>query len=79
MRTLPDGTEEKYKHIDKYVYEVGACMMCGLCVDACPYDAIFMSHEYELATWDREELSRILLADVDAAPIPRKKKEAEDA
>ena len=79
VRAGEDGAEEKYKHIDRYVYEVGACMMCGLCVDACPYDAIFMSHEYELATTDRDDLTRVLLSDVDAAPIPRKKKEGEDA
>jgi len=26
--------EERNKHIDHYRYEVGACMMCGLCVEA---------------------------------------------
>ncbi len=71
--------EDKSKHIDRYVYEVGACMMCGLCVDACPYDAIFMSHEYELATQSPEDLSRVLLEDVDAAPIPRRGKAEEPA
>jgi NADH-quinone oxidoreductase subunit I len=55
------------KHIDRYIYEVGACMMCGLCVAACPFDAIEMSHEYELATIEREDLVRVLLRDVDAA------------
>jgi NADH-quinone oxidoreductase chain I len=55
------------KHIDRYVYEVGACMMCGLCVAACPFDAIEMSHEYELATIDHDDLVRVLLRDVDAA------------
>ena len=48
-----DEAEDGTKHIDTYVYEVGACMMCGLCVEACPFDAIYMSHEYELATTRR--------------------------
>jgi NADH-quinone oxidoreductase subunit I len=61
------------KHIDRYVYEVGACMMCGLCVEACPFDAIEMSHEYELATRDRSDLVRVLLRDVDAASTRRAK------
>lgn len=66
------------KHIDDYVYEVGACMMCGLCVEACPYDAIEMSHEYELATRDPHDLVRVLLHDVDAAS-PRRVKGGDDA
>lgn len=66
------------KHIDRYVYEVGACMMCGLCVEACPFDAIEMSHEYELATRDSRELVRVLLSDVDAAS-PRRAKGGDDA
>lgn len=66
------------KHIDRSVYEVGACMMCGLCVEACPFDAIEMTHEYELATRQRRELVRVLLRDVDAAS-PRRAKGGDDA
>jgi NADH-quinone oxidoreductase subunit I len=62
---------EGRKHIDAYVYELGACMMCGLCVEACPYDAIEMSHEYELAVATKAPLVRVLLSDVDAAPPKR--------
>jgi len=71
--------EEGGKHIDRYVYELGACMMCGLCVEACPFDAIEMSHEYELATRSHDDLTRVLLADVDAASPRRAKKEDADA
>jgi NADH-quinone oxidoreductase subunit I len=67
------------KHIDAYVYELGACMMCGLCVEACPFGAIEMSHDYELATRSREDLVRVLLSDVDAAVPRRAKKEDADA
>ena len=68
VRTLEDGTEEKYKHIDKYVYELGACMMCGLCVEACPFSAIEMSHDYELARIDPSMLTICLLY---TSPSPR--------
>ena len=71
-------TADGGKHIDRYVYEVGACMMCGLCVEACPFDAIEMSHEYELATRDPGDLVRVLLHDVDAAS-PRRAKGGDDA
>jgi NADH-quinone oxidoreductase subunit I len=71
-------TADGGKHIDRYVYEVGACMMCGLCVEACPFDAIEMSHEYELATRDPHALVRVLLHDVEAAS-PRRAKGGDDA
>src|SRR5512137_932135 len=61
------------KHIDAYRYEVGACMMCGLCVEACPFDAIEMSHEYELARRSAGELMYDLLTDVPAAAPKRDK------
>jgi len=63
--------EDKSKHIEHFHYEVGACMMCGLCVEACPFDAIEMSHVYELAVTDKDALSYELLTDVDAVS-PRK-------
>jgi len=77
--------EDKTKHIERYSYELGACMMCGLCVEACPFDAIEMGHDYELARTSRDDLTIDLLADVDAAspkrgrpaPAPAPKEEAE--
>ncbi|MHB1323555.1 MAG: NuoI/complex I 23 kDa subunit family protein [Coriobacteriia bacterium] len=71
--------EDKSKHIDRFSYELGACMMCGLCVESCPFDAICMSHEYELATTDRGALNENLLENVDAASAARHKAEREAA
>jgi len=68
--------ETKKKHIDSFSYEIGACMMCGLCVEQCPFDAILMSHDYELARTSPEELRIELLADVDAAGSKREPKPA---
>ena len=31
------------------------CMNCGICEDVCPFDAIFMDHEFELAEFGRFE------------------------
>jgi len=69
--------EDRGKHIDHWHYEIGACMMCGLCVEACPYDAIRMSHEYELARTDPGLLSIELLTDTPA--VSPKRKTAEPA
>ncbi|MCZ6613063.1 MAG: 4Fe-4S binding protein [Thaumarchaeota archaeon] len=32
------------------------CVFCGLCVDACPFDALVMTNHYELAGYDRKSL-----------------------
>ncbi|MCC6626847.1 MAG: 4Fe-4S binding protein, partial [Chloroflexi bacterium] len=32
---------------------------CGLCAQVCPTDAITMSHEFELATQDRDGLLKV--------------------
>lgn len=87
VKTCPDHIlsldvetrEDKTKHIDRFGYEIGACMMCGLCVEACPYDAIHMSHEYELAVTDRSGLMEYLIVDVDAATNARHKAEKDAA
>lgn len=63
--------EDKTKHIDRYTYEIGACMMCGLCVEACPFDAIEMGQDYELAVFSPDDLTIDLLSDVDAASVKR--------
>lgn len=84
VRACPDGIldlefttrEDKSKHIDRFGYEVGACMMCGLCVESCPFDALAMGHDYELATTDVERLTTVLLEDAEAASVKRERAEA---
>jgi formate hydrogenlyase subunit 6/NADH:ubiquinone oxidoreductase subunit I len=64
--------ETKDKQIVSFSYQVGACMMCGLCVEACPWDALEMSHEYELARIAPDPLEYDLLANVAAAKAPKR-------
>ena len=45
---------------DKYLLEVfdidiSRCMFCGLCVEACPTEAITMTHLFELSVTDRDD------------------------
>jgi formate dehydrogenase beta subunit len=37
--------------VEKYQLNGGACIYCGLCVEACPFNALFMGYSYERATY----------------------------
>ena len=36
--------------------DFGNCVFCGFCVDACPFYAIYMTDDYELASTDKSSL-----------------------
>lgn len=48
------------KVLGKYLYRFSQCTLCNLCVESCPYGAIEMGKDFELAVYDRQQLSFIL-------------------
>ena len=53
-----EGTKfpgEKQKRATKYVHKHQYCSLCGLCVEACPTNALEFSTEYRLAGYRRED------------------------
>jgi formate hydrogenlyase subunit 6/NADH:ubiquinone oxidoreductase subunit I len=87
VKTCPDHVlaldvttkEDRSKHINRFSYQLGACMMCGLCVEACPFTAIAMSHDYELARTDPCTLEYDLITDTPAFKPKRAQSAAQAA
>lgn len=73
MVDLPDG--KKKRKLDKYMYDLGSCTFCMLCVTTCPQDALEFSNDFEQAVFTRDALIKQLnyrpeVADPVSAPKP---------
>jgi formate hydrogenlyase subunit 6/NADH:ubiquinone oxidoreductase subunit I len=53
--TSTNMKENKYE-VDTYRVDTGYCIQCGLCVEACPYNALFMGAAYERAKYRRKDV-----------------------
>lgn len=58
MVELPDG--KKKRKLDKYLYDLGSCTFCMLCVTSCPQDALEFSNDFEQAVFERDKLVKQL-------------------
>jgi NADH-quinone oxidoreductase subunit I len=41
------GKARSVKVLDRFAIDFSLCMYCGICVEVCPFDALFWSPEYE--------------------------------
>lgn len=51
---------KKKKKLDKYIYDLGSCTFCQLCVTTCPTNALKFSNDFEQAVFTREKLVKQL-------------------
>ncbi len=63
----PGGRARTRSVLDRFDIDFGLCMFCGICVEVCPFDALFWSPEYEYSAGaltdllhDKERLSQWL-------------------
>jgi NADH-quinone oxidoreductase subunit I len=54
--TVPATTEfgrDRTRHVlDRFAIDYSLCMYCGICIEVCPYDALFWSPEFTYAEPD---------------------------
>lgn len=72
MVDLPDG--KKKRKLDKYLYDLGSCTFCMLCVTTCPQHALEFSNDFEQAVFERDKLVKQLNCRPEAPdPVPAPK------
>jgi NADH-quinone oxidoreductase subunit I len=59
--TVTPGDEGGRPHtrnvLDRFAIDYALCMYCGICIDVCPFDALFWSPEFEYAGHDIDDLT----------------------
>ncbi|MBL8932497.1 MAG: 4Fe-4S binding protein [Kineosporiaceae bacterium] len=53
--TLPavgGGRARQRNVLDRFAIDFSLCMYCGICIEVCPFDALFWSPEFEYAEFD---------------------------
>lgn len=58
MVDTPAGT--KKKKLDNYIYDLGTCTFCNLCVISCPTNALRFSNDFEQSVFTRSKLVKKL-------------------
>ncbi|WP_445020534.1 MULTISPECIES: NuoI/complex I 23 kDa subunit family protein [unclassified Streptomyces] len=53
----PGGRERSRNILDRFAIDFSLCMYCGICIEVCPFDALFWSPEFEYAETDIHELT----------------------
>ncbi|WP_243766852.1 4Fe-4S binding protein, partial [Streptomyces sp. GC420] len=43
--------------LDRFAIDFSLCMYCGICIEVCPFDALFWSPEFEYAETDIRDLT----------------------
>jgi NADH-quinone oxidoreductase subunit I len=55
--TSPGGRDRVRNVLDRFDIDFSLCMYCGICIEVCPFDALFWSPEFEYAEFDIRDLT----------------------
>ena len=53
---VPGGRSRTRHVLDRFAIDFSLCMYCGICVEVCPFDALYWSPEYAYAEGDIRNL-----------------------
>ena len=56
--TPPSGGRPRVQHVlDRFAIDFSLCMYCGICIEVCPFDALFWAPEHAYAETDAGALT----------------------
>ena len=55
-RIVGDEKKGRERRAVEYVWDASRCLFCGLCVEACPFDAIVLGQQYSTVGESRPEV-----------------------
>ena len=67
------GRQRVRNALDRFAIDFSLCMYCGICIEVCPYDALFWAPEFSYAEPDLRDLTHErgrLRTWMDAVPPP---------
>lgn len=59
-KMVPTFDGKQKRKLDKYMYDLGSCTFCQLCVTSCPQDALEFKNDFEQAVFTRDKLVKKL-------------------
>jgi len=54
---VPGASRPRQRNVlDRFAIDFSLCMYCGICIEACPFDALFWSPQFDYASHDIRDL-----------------------
>ena len=54
---VPGAARARQRNVlDRFAIDFSLCMYCSICIDVCPFDALFWTPEFEYAEYDIRDL-----------------------